>query len=212
MGKVFYSFYISSIFILLIAYCIPLFMVRQEDPKYGWLILCIPILIALFFLGRIGKKKLFQILSNYNREFNIELSAKDKFFKSKKIMSEIRYLMLKNYFIENNIKIKKDEVNKIIDALKSESSNAKYNYRSITIIIGLVSIAFASFLGSFLKFSATSNDLKKIGTNFLIIFITVSIFIFLFEELLAKDLIRDRRNKYQRLIRALENYSINHPD
>jgi hypothetical protein len=187
-------------------------MVRQEDPKYRWLILCIPILIALFFLGRIGKKKLVQILSNYNREFNIELSAKDKFFKSKKIMSEIRYLMLKNYFIKNNIKIKKDEVNKIIDALKSESSNAKYNYRSITIIIGLISIAFASFLGSFLKFSVTSNDLKKIGTNFLIIFFTVSIFIFLFEELLAKDLIRDRRNKYQRLIRALENYSINHPD
>jgi len=60
MGKVFYSFYISSIFILLIAYCIPLFMVRQEDPKYGWLILCIPILIALFFLGRIGKKNCYK--------------------------------------------------------------------------------------------------------------------------------------------------------
>jgi hypothetical protein len=210
MGKVFYAFYISGIFLSVFAYLIPVLFISHKNPKFEWLLLCVPSMLSLFYLGRLGRKKMSYILNQHNKEFGMELKLKDKFFNSEKIMAKIRYLTLKKYLQENGFKPKKEEINKIIEALKYESSNSRYNYRSIAIIIGLISVMLGSFLGSFLKFTASATDLRKIAINILIVFFAISIMAFIIEELVIKDLIHDKkRNKYQRLIRALENYSIN---
>jgi hypothetical protein len=148
-------------------------------------------------------------VDGYNKIFKLHLKTNGDIIRDRRIISTIQYLVFADYLCSNNIKLTKKEVTTIIEALKYESSNAEYKYQTLKIIIAFLSILTAALLGSWLQIRSSIDDLIKIALKCFSIFIVMSICIFMVEQFLVKDVIRSRRNKYQRLIRVLENYSIN---
>jgi len=210
MGKAWYWFYGIASFLTIMTIIFALCMIAFiKNPDFKWLLLCIPAIFALLILVRIFRKKTAPILKEYNNKFNLNLKTDLRFFNDRKIISRIQYLVLADFINSNNIKPTKEDLSKIIEALKFESESTRYNYQSLTIIIAFLTILTSAFLGSWLHISNNIDDLIKIATKCTILLILLSFAIFHFEEYIVKDIIRGRRNRYQRLIRALENYSLN---
>ena len=144
-----------------------------------------------------------------NKQYNQNFKSNYGVFRDKKIIPTIQYLEFLQYLNNNDIKLTTDQVFKITEALKYEGSIARYNYQSLTVIVAFLGILVAAFLGSWLQAKNNSADLINIATKSIALFLILSIFAFLFEEMIIKDFIQAKRNRYQRLIRVLENYSLN---
>jgi hypothetical protein len=210
MGNAWYWFYTIAMLLAIMIFIFPILLIfPAKNPNYLWLLISIPSFFIFFILVKYFRKKTLPILEDYTNKFNLNLKVNWLFFKDRKIISNIQYLVLANYLTKNNIKFSKEDISKIIEALKFERSITRYNYQSLTIIIAFLTILTSAFLGSWLRIGTNIDELSKIAIKCALGLLVISIAIFEIEEFFVKDIIRSRRNRYQRLIRVLENYSIN---
>lgn len=173
---------------------------------FVWYILYIPCALFTYYLINFMQLQNTSILQNtYNHKFNLDIQNNWDY----KTIYHIEYLILLTYFKTNQINLRKDDIRLIIESLKFESAQSTYNYKSWGIILTFLSVLSGAFLGSLFNLGKNIPDLYSL----LKIIFTISFYIFTaivyVEIFVVKRIIEFRKNKYQRLIRVLENYCIN---
>lgn len=207
--KTYYKYAIAMLFFTLVFIFPFILIINFENHNYIWLLLCIPSFVILCFLIITYTKKIEHILKDYIIGCNFNDTKNSHFLINKNLISHIQYLYFEDYINKMGIKISKDEIDKIIEALKYEISATKYTYQSLAIIITLFTALISKILISFFSLETNFNEIIKSLGQYTLALLIISIVIIGFEKIVVKDFIILKRNTYQKLIRILENYRLN---
>src|SRR5450432_3057655 len=98
MGNAWYWFYTTAMLLTLMIFIFPILLILPaKDPNYLWLLICIPSFFVLVVLVKYFRKKTLPILKDYTTKFNLNLKVNWDFFKDRKIISNIQYLVFADY-------------------------------------------------------------------------------------------------------------------
>ena len=209
-GKRWYWFYNSSVALSVLAIFFGFSMLLfSKSPNFLWLLLAIPGTTAIFFLVKAYHRRLAPIVKACNCVYNLKIKPNYDIFKDKMVILKIQNVLLNEYVKNNYITLSDVQIRAIIEALKYETSNISYSYQSLTISISFLTIILAAFLSSWFRVTTNFKDFINIAIKSGIFLMIVSFVFFYLEENLIKDFIRNKRNKFKRLIGVLENYILN---
>jgi len=208
-GEKWYWFYNVSIAISILIMVFPfIILLNPKISNYWWLLLCIPAITAIFFLVKAYRKKLAPIVKRCNEVLNLKINPNYNIFKDKIVIFKIQNALLNNFVKINYTKLSSEQLTKIIEALKYESSNINYIYQSLAISISFLTIILATFLSSWFRINNDLSNFIDIAIKCGILWMIISFASFYLEKSFIKDFIRNKRNRYRRLIRVLENYNL----
>ena len=208
-GEKWYWFYNILVSISILTMVFPFIIIlNPKIPNYWWLLLCIPAIAAIFFLIKAYRKRFAPIVKRCNEVLNLKIDPNYNIFKDKIVIFKIQNALFNDFVKTNYTKLSSEQLTKIVEALKYESSNISYIYQSLTISISFLTIILATFLSSWFRVNNDLNTFINIAIKFAILWMIISFAFFYLEESFIKDLIRNKRNRYKRLIRVLENYNL----
>ena len=195
--------------------CVSIFIIyficimNKINNHYLCLILLIPSSIKLYSVAIFYKCKTEAINKSYMIKYKLKMNKNSYFFLDPKDLSNIKYRLLTEFISSLEIKISKEDISKIIEALKYEISVPKFHYRSLTIITTLFTLLVSTALTWFIKPGNSINDIFRTLTECSIMLLVLSFLVLGIERVIIKDFLSSKRNRYQRLIRVLENCSLN---
>ena len=189
------------------------FIINCKNYKYLWLISLILSLILfsikLYCVINFYISEIEEINKSYMIKYKLKMNKNSYIFLDQKDLSNIRYRLFIDFINDMEIKISKEEIDKIIESLKYEISAPKHHYTSLTIITTLFTLLVSTALASFIKLGNNFNDILMILVQCCMVLLVLLLVILEIERVIFKDFLTSKKNRYQRLIRVLENYSIN---
>lgn len=210
MGKTSYWIYNAAMLFFIVLFFFPIIWnLFSEKSNYWTLLFCPPSLLALIYLIQFRRRKIVPILKNYISKYDLDMTATGNISTDRKLISNLQYRILADYLGKKTKKTTNEDIDKIIDALKYELLATKYNYQALTITIAFLTILTSTLLATFLKLGTEVDVIIKMGIKSVMILIIIALLLFEIEEFIIKGIILTKRNRYQRLIRILENFSIN---
>lgn len=174
-------------------------------PIYKFeLIHCITIpvgvLIGWLTIRSVRRETLEVLKAKYNKKYSLGIKEKWDYQE----ITDLRFKMLKEYLKEQKVKLDSDRIKFLINSMYAENNSNKYSYISINISISITIGFIGAFLGASFALAKDMAELLEVSRIFLAILFWFSILIIYGEMLIVKPLIMKRRNKYSRLIKALE--------
>lgn len=180
-----------------------------NNNSYIWFLLWIPAVTALYLLISCYEKEIKHLTKNYSDKHNVETTKNSHYFSNQTLLSNIKYILFAEFINNMGIKISREEIEKIIEALKYEISATGLDYKSITIITTLFTTLISTALEYFFKGEGNVNNVFIRLSQYSMILFIFSFVIFGIERFIINDFFVSKRNRYQNLIRVLENYRLN---
>ncbi len=142
------------------------------------------------------------LLNRYNKEY--ELNITDSW--SSRTIKELQFKLLSDFIKKMEVSVVEEDIIFIIDSLKFEAQRNSYNLYSTGITMSLVSGLIGAFVGSTFSIAKSLPEIIDIFKPFFAILFSISVVLIYSELWIVKPMILRKRNRYIRLIKALQEF------
>ena len=198
IGMLFLSCFL--LFLALVAFL--LFLFTTLNKLDFSLLLLIPIVVFTYLSIRISKNETLRVLKiHYERDYELCLNSAWNYT----TVEEVHWKKLQRFLVKQNIDLNNFDIPFIIDSLKFERQHNQYVSIVWNIVIPLLTGLFGAFIATVFNLTESYTVFLKYLAIFIGVVIAIGLMVFIMEQSIVKPLVLKRKNKYKRIIRALEN-------